>query len=667
MACGVGLATGVGVVLFNNVIHVIRHLAWSTTPLEATYWGQWARELPPAAWSTLVLPPTLGGVAVGVLKLLAGGFDSKGHDDVGSNPAPPLVNKVQDELAQFRRLITGRVEDAVDKAAKEELMKAPDEQRSSQAQASTSSRAGPDGDPRDAAEVEQIQKRQHPVLTFRRRARAAMQPVLKATAAAITLGSGASLGPEGPSVEIGRATAKGLGMLLKSKQRRMLALTAAGAGAGLSAGFNAPISGVFFAVETLLLTEKDYDSRGDSTPGLTIAMVLLASVLAATASQAGLGSTPSVRVPDYELVTPLELPLILVFGACCGLVSASCTYSNKTVSEAFSQVRRNVALETAMPALGGLFTGIVALRYPEVLYQGFGNVNAILQNKANYAPWLLLQILGMKIICTSVCRGSGLVGGIYAPSIFMGATLGSAFGGLCALALGPLGISVTAPQAYSLIGVAAMLAANCQVPLTAVLLLFELTRDYYILVPTLGAVGMSYWVASLPALTSAFQPAEVIITPKNGSPNAEDSGYMDTSRITSQLGMGIVGDSDEPDDRTTVFSAQTASAATQRRQAAWKVASGLPPEQPLVLASLDADPLGTDTASVQCALEENCVLLDRDTSMLEALSILDEVKQSVALVTNNDGNVIGVLTRERIVQALSTGSAESPVMNGHKK
>ena len=86
---------------------------------------------------------------------------------------------------------------------------------------------------------------------------------------------------------------------------------------------------MFFAVETLLLTEKDYDSRGDSTPGLTIAMVLLASVLAAVASQAGLGSTPSVRVPDYELVTPLELPLILVFGACCGLVSASCTYSNK--------------------------------------------------------------------------------------------------------------------------------------------------------------------------------------------------------------------------------------------------------------------------------------------------------------------------------------------------
>lgn len=78
-----------------------------------------------------------------------------------------------------------------------------------------------------------------------------------------------------------------------------------------------------------MLTDKGQDSKGDSTPGLTIAMVLLASVLAAITSQAGLGSTPAVRVPDYELVTPLELPLILVFGACCGLVSASCTYSNK--------------------------------------------------------------------------------------------------------------------------------------------------------------------------------------------------------------------------------------------------------------------------------------------------------------------------------------------------
>ena len=211
-----------------------------------------------------------------------------------------------------------------------------------------------------------------------------------------------------------------------------------------------------------------------------------------------------------------------------------------------------------------------------------------------------------------------------------------------------------------------MLAANCQVPLTAVLLLFELTRDYYILVPTLGAVGMSYWVASLPALTAAFQPAEVIITPKKEVSNAEDSGYMDATRITSQLGMGIVGDSDEPNDRSTMFTAQSGSAATQRRQAAWKVAAGPPPEQPLVLASLDADPMGTDNASVQCALEENCVLLDRETPMLEALSILDDVKQSVALVTNNDGNVIGVLTRERIVQALSTSSAETPIMNSQK-
>ena len=101
--------------------------------------------------------------------------------------------------------------------------------------------------------------------------------------------------------------------------------------AGVAAGFNAPISGVFFAVETVLQAQGSDLRRtsGDTTPGLTIAMVLLASVLAAIVSQAGLGMVPAVKVPDYQLQSALELPLILIFGACCGLVSASFAYSNQ--------------------------------------------------------------------------------------------------------------------------------------------------------------------------------------------------------------------------------------------------------------------------------------------------------------------------------------------------
>jgi hypothetical protein len=117
---------------------------------------------------------------------------------------------------------------------------------------------------------------------------------------------------------------------------------------------------------------------------------------------------------------------------------------------------------------------------------------------------LLLQLVGVKLVATAVCRGSGLVGGIYAPSLFMGAALGSAYGKLASVifaAADPrfsLGVlSLAAPQAYALVGMAAMLAGVCQVPLTSVLLLFELTQDYRIILPLMGAVGLSSWVSSL--------------------------------------------------------------------------------------------------------------------------------------------------------------------------
>jgi H+/Cl- antiporter ClcA len=136
-------------------------------------------------------------------------------------------------------------------------------------------------------------------------------------AAAITLGSGASLGPEGPSVDIGKSVAQGLGSSLRSRQRHLTALIAAGSGAGVAAGFNAPISGVFFAVETVLQRTRRDPGDGSAQQqqqqqALTIAMVLLASVLAAIVSQAGLGSSPAFRVPEYRCV-------LLFFGGpgCC--------------------------------------------------------------------------------------------------------------------------------------------------------------------------------------------------------------------------------------------------------------------------------------------------------------------------------------------------------------
>ena len=321
----------------------------------------------------------------------------------------------------------------------------------------------------------------------------------------VTLGGGASLGPEGPSVEIGRDIAEYFVDTLKSGRKHVASFVAAGSGAGLAAGFNAPISGVFFAVETVLQREEYLIGRTKvlqerESSGLTIAMVLLAAVLAAVVSQAGLGSSPAFKVPDYSLESFGELPLYFLFGGVCGIVSSAFLYSINVARDTIQTWRKKVTNESAvtvgLPLFGGLTTGVIALWYPEILYQGFDNVNSVLRSSGDYDASILMQIVVLKIIATSICRGTGLKGGLYAPSIFIGASLGSAYGLICQQLGDTMGLTVSPPQAYALVGVGAILASGCKVPLTSVLLLFELTRDYLIILPALAAVGISYWVSS---------------------------------------------------------------------------------------------------------------------------------------------------------------------------
>ncbi|CAJ1971655.1 unnamed protein product [Sphenostylis stenocarpa] len=161
----------------------------------------------------------------------------------------------------------------------------------------------------------------------------------------------------------------------------------------------------------------------------------------------------------------------------------------------------------SFPILGGLSVGLIALLYPEILYWGFENVDILLESRPfviGLSTDLLLQLIAVKIVATSLCRASGLVGGYYAPSLFIGGATGMAYGKLISLAVAESNpminlsvLDVASPQAYGLVGMAATLAGVCQVPLTAVLLLFELTQDYRIVLPLLGAVGLSTWISSV--------------------------------------------------------------------------------------------------------------------------------------------------------------------------
>lgn len=270
----------------------------------------------------------------------------------------------------------------------------------------------------------------------------------------------------------------------------------------------------------------------------------------------------------------------------------------------------------------------------------------------------LMQLTGQSL------RRCGGTSGDRLMDADVGATLGSGFGGAAALMMNSFHIPVAAPQAYALVGVAAMLAANCQVPLTSVLLLFELTRDYFVILPTLAAVGISYWVASLPGATSAFTPSQFQEPASSSGGPIEDSGYMDTLQITSQLGLDVAGETEgsgetaEPNvssngNTQVVRFGSNGSSREVAIDPAYKKGSSNGKSR--VLDSMDTSDDTLQNASVACALEEACVLLTVDISMTEALEIMDEVKQKVALVTNEDGAVVGVLTRESIVKQLARG------------
>ncbi|KAL6912221.1 hypothetical protein ACP4OV_001026 [Aristida adscensionis] len=327
----------------------------------------------------------------------------------------------------------------------------------------------------------------------------AIFPTVRAVQAAVTLGTGCSLGPEGPSVDIGKSCANACSEMMESNRERRIALLAAGAAAGIASGFNAAVAGCFFAIETVLRPLK-----AENSPPFTTAMIILASVISSTVSNVLLGERPAFIVPAYELKSAAELPLYLILGMLCGAVSVVFDRLVAWFSRLFGHIKEKFDFPIVVyPALGGLGAGLIALKYPGILYWGFTNVEEILHTgKSASAPgiWLLAQLAAAKVVATALCKGSGLVGGLYAPSLMIGAAVGAVFGGSAAYLINsaiPGNAAVAQPQAYALVGMAATLASVCSVPLTSVLLLFELTKDYRILLPLMGAVGLAIWVPSV--------------------------------------------------------------------------------------------------------------------------------------------------------------------------
>lgn len=300
---------------------------------------------------------------------------------------------------------------------------------------------------------------------------------IKAFASAICIGTGGSVGREGPIVQIGSAIGSSIGQIMKVSADRMKTLVGCGAAAGIAATFNAPIAGTMFALEVIL---------GDFGIA-TFSPIVISSVTATAVSRHFLGDIPAFHVPAYKLVSAWEFPLYLLLGifcACVGVVFAKTLYKFEDFFDNFKFP------EYLKAVIGGFILGSMGLLFPHILGVGYGGIDLALAQELTW--WVLLLLIFYKILATSITIGSGGSGGIFAPSLFIGAMAGGFFGTV----VHNLFPMITAsPGAYSIVGMGAVVSATTHGPISAILILFEMTGDYKIILPLMLTCIISALVA----------------------------------------------------------------------------------------------------------------------------------------------------------------------------
>lgn len=301
----------------------------------------------------------------------------------------------------------------------------------------------------------------------------------KGIASAVSIGSGASVGPEDPSVQIGANLGSMFGQRLHLSDERMRALVAVGGASGIAAAFNAPIAGVFFALKIIL----------GEISGNALGVVVLAAVTSAVFTQAVSGPEPAFHIPAYTVGSALELPLYLGLGLLAGPISAlyiRLLYTTQDIFNRWEKIPRWVK-----PSIAGLMVGLVGISLPQVLGVGYDTIENILAGET-FGFALFVGLMAAKLILTPISIAGGFLGGVFAPALFIGAALGGAFGELVKFMFPQLQVI---PAAYAMVVMAALLAGSVHAPLTAILLLFEMTRDYRIILPLMFAVVVSMLIS----------------------------------------------------------------------------------------------------------------------------------------------------------------------------
>jgi chloride channel protein, CIC family len=295
----------------------------------------------------------------------------------------------------------------------------------------------------------------------------------------VTLASGIPLGREGPAVQVGGGIASVLGRALGLRPEKVKALLPVGAAAAVAAAFNTPLAAVLFALEEVV---------GD------LHAPVLGSVVLASATSWGvlrllLGNEPLFQVPQYQLVTSWELIAYGILGIAGGVVSAAFTQLLLRLRAWFK--RQPAKTVWFQPVAGGLVVGVMGWFVPSVMGVGYQYVGDVLNDSLPLK--LMLTLLALKLVATAVSYASGNAGGIFGPSLFLGAMLGGAVG---SVAQHFFPGSVASPGAYALVGMGTAFAGIIRAPMTSVVMIFEITRDYAVIVPLMLSNLVSYFISS---------------------------------------------------------------------------------------------------------------------------------------------------------------------------
>jgi CIC family chloride channel protein len=295
----------------------------------------------------------------------------------------------------------------------------------------------------------------------------------------LTISSGGSIGREGPMVQLAAMLGSRIGRFGRAPIPRLRLMVACGGAAGIAAAYNAPISGALFVSEIIL----------GGTAMESFGPLVVASVVASATVHRFLGYAPVYDVPKVQFASNWELIFYVLLGVVLGHLAPPFLASLDFAKSRFVRLKLPLPLQLG---LGGLLVGVISIWVPQVWGNGFGAVGNILN--AHLIGWTLLAVLLAKLLATAATVGSGAVGGVFTPTLFLGCAIGALFGGVVH-ALLPGATSV--PAAYALVGMGGFLAATTHAPLTSILMLFEMTLDYDMVLPLMLACVTAHYTAKV--------------------------------------------------------------------------------------------------------------------------------------------------------------------------